>query len=111
MTNAKTRPLLYGALREAIDSQIILTLDKHVIDELRAIVYINNKPQSPKRGSDDATMSMALCYYLLNKKPLKVTHSIRRAVMEEYLKNQRAKGAKRALPWNVTGGNSKGGWR
>jgi len=111
MTTAKTRPLLYGALREAVESNMILSLDQNVIEELKAIVYLNGKPQSPKNGFDDATMSMALCYYLLSRKPLKVTHSIRKAVMEEYIKKQRAKSARRALPWNVTGGNNKGGWR
>jgi len=110
-TTVKTRPLLYGALREAIEDEIILGLDKLAIEELAAIVYRNGKPQSPKMGSDDITMSLALCYYLLARKPLQVTHSIRKAVMEDYLQKQRAKNAKRALPWNVKGGNTQGGYR
>ena len=110
-TTVKTRPLLYGALREAIEQDIIVSMDKLAIAELAAIIYRNGKPQSPKTGSDDITMSLALCYYLLSKKPLQVTHSIRKAVMEEYLQKQRAKNARRAVPWNVRGGNARGGYR
>ena len=109
-TNHKTRPLLFGALREAVEEGTIMHLDAKVIEELRAIVYLHDKPQAPKGGFDDATISLALCYYLLNKRPIEVTHSVKRSIMEEYIKKQKAKSAKRAVPWNVTGGNKRGTW-
>ena len=64
----------------------------------------------PQKGFDDATISLALCYYLLSKRPIEVTHSVKRSIMEEYIKKQKAKSAKRAVPWNVTGGNNRGTW-
>ena len=109
-TNHKTRPLLFGAIREAIEEGTIMHLDAKVIEELRAIVYLHDKPQAPKGGFDDATISMALCYYLLNKKSIHVTHSVRKSIMDDYIKKQKAKSAQRIVPWNVTGGNKRGSW-
>lgn len=109
-TTNKTRPLLWSALREVLEDGIIEYCDTHVLDELKAIIYKRGKPQAPKRGSDDVTMSMALCYYVLGGEPLQVTHSVRSALVEEHIRRMRAKNARRGLPWNVTGGNAQGGY-
>ena len=110
MTTNKTRPLLFGAIREAIEEGAITHLDKLVVKELRKIVYKNDRPKAPRGHHDDVTISMALCYYVLAGIPLEVTHSVKRALMEEHISRMRAKAMKRTLPWSVTGGDGVGGY-
>ena len=110
-TTNKTRPLLWSALRQALEDGIVEYCDTHVLDELKAIVYKRGRPQCPKNGSDDVTMSMGLCYYVLSGEPLQVTHSVRASMLQEHIARMRAKRAMRTLPWNVTGGNDVGGYQ
>lgn len=107
-TTVKTRPLLFSALKDVVEDGLILQLDKHVLDEFHTIVYINDKPQAARGSHDDVTMSLALCYYALLKEPLTVTHSLRRAIMQEHIDKMRIAKMQRTIPWNVKGGNDKG---
>ena len=109
-TSVGTRPFLFQAIKNVIDGGIVVKLDRHVLEELKHIVYIKDKPQAAKRKNDDVTVSMALCYYLLEKSPLVVSHSVKRAMMERHIAAMKAKKAKRTLPWNVRGGNDTGGY-
>ena len=108
MTTNKTRPLLFSALREALETGIVQVIDKEVLKELKQLIYKNEKPQAPKGKKDDLTISMALCYYVLTRIPLEVHHSLRQAMMERYLAKAKAKTATRALPWSVRGGDGRG---
>ena len=94
-----------------LEDGIVEYCDTHVLDELKAIVYKKGRPQCPKNGSDDVTMSMALCYYVLSGEPLQVTHSVRASMLQEHIARMKAKRAMRRLPWNVTGGNDAGGYQ
>ena len=107
-TTVRTRPLMFGALREVIENDIITHLCKHTLDELKRISYRNDKPQAPKNGHDDLTISLCLCYYALKDIPLSVTHSVRKSMIDRHIEALRAKRARRAIPWSVTGGNSQG---
>lgn len=109
-TTVSTRPIMFNALKDMIETKTISHLDKHVLEELGNIVYIKNKPQAAKGKHDDVTISMALCYYLLESMPLAVSHSVKRAMMEKHIDSMRAKNMKRAIPWNVRGGNKVGGY-
>jgi len=109
-TTVGTRPSLFQAIKEVVDNGIITQLDQHVLDELKTIVYIRDKPQAAKRKNDDVTISMALCYYLLERMPLMVSHSVKRAMMEKHIASMKAKKSNRTLPWNVRGGNKTGGY-
>jgi hypothetical protein len=101
---------MFQAIKDVVDSGVIKSLDMHVLDELKTIVYIKDKPQAAKRKNDDVTISMALCYYLLEKMPLVVSHSVKRAMMERHIAAMKAKKSSRTLPWNVRGGNKTGGY-
>jgi hypothetical protein len=107
-TSPRTRPLMFDSLREAVEDGIITHLDRHTLDELKTIAYINDKPQAPKNGHDDITISMCLCYYVLKDMPLHVNHSVRKSMMDKYIAKARARDARRAIPWNATGGNKRG---
>jgi hypothetical protein len=109
-TTVGTRPLMFQAIKAVVDGGVIHSLDKHVLDELTTIVYIKDKPQAAKKKNDDVTISMALCYYLLEKMPLLVSRSVKTAMMEKHIASMRAKKSKRAIPWNVRGGNKTGGY-
>jgi hypothetical protein len=109
-TTVGTRPLMFQAIKAVVDGGVIHSLDRHVLDELTTIVYIKDKPQAAKRKNDDVTISMALCYYLLEKMPLLVSRSVKTAMMEKHIAAMRAKKSKRAIPWNVRGGNKTGGY-
>ena len=109
-TTNKTRPLLWSALREALEDGVVEYLDTHVLDELKAIIYKRGKPQAPRRGSDDVTMSMGLCYYVLSGEPLAVTRGVRSSMLDEHIARMKSKRAKRTLPWSVTGGDTVGGY-
>jgi hypothetical protein len=109
-TTVGTRPLMFQAIKAVVDGGVIHSLDRHVLDELTTIVYIKDKPQAAKRKNDDVTISMALCYYLLEKMPLLVSRSVKTAMMEKHIASMRAKKSKRAIPWNVRGGNKTGGY-
>ena len=109
-TSVGTRPLMFQAIKDVVDSGVITALDQHVLEELKTIVYIKDKPQAAKRKNDDVTISMALCYYLLEKMPLVVSHSVKRAMMERHIAAMRAKKSTRTLPWNVRGGNKTGSY-
>ena len=109
-TSVGTRPLMFQAIKAVVDGGMIMKLDMHVLDELKTIVYIKDKPQAAKRKNDDVTISMALCYYLLESMPLSVSRSVKRAMMERHIAAMKANKSKRTLPWNVRGGNKTGGY-
>lgn len=109
-TTVSTRPIMFNALKDMIETDMISHLDKHVLEELKNIVYIKNKPQAAKGKHDDVTISMALCYYLLESMPLAVSHSVKRAMMEKHIADMRGRKMKRTIPWNVRGGNNTGGY-
>ena len=100
----------WSALREALEDGVVEYLDTHVLDELKAIIYKRGKPQAPRRGSDDVTMSMGLCYYVLSGEPLAVTRGVRSSMLLEHIARMKSKRAKRTLPWSVTGGDTVGGY-
>ena len=110
-TTVRTRPLIFNALKAVVDSDMLHSLDKEVVEEFKSIVYLKDKPQAPKKKHDDVTISMALCYYYLEKIPLTVSHSVKRAMMDKHIDSMRAKRCHRIVPWDVTGGDGKGGWR
>ena len=108
LTSKRTRPLLFEILREIIEDGMITRLNEKVIDELRSIYYVNDKPQHPRGGNDDKVIAMALAYYAIKDEPIDVVMNVKETFFEQHKKKQRAKRAKRALPWNIKAGNNKG---
>lgn len=109
--SVRTRPLVFQAIKAVMDGGVVLAMDKLVKEELKNIVYIRDKPQAKKGKHDDVMISLGLCYYLLEDTSLNVHHSVRSAIMDKHIQQLRAKKANRACPWNIRGGNSKGGWK
>ena len=108
LTSKRTRPLLFEILRELIEDGMITRLNEKVIEELRSIYYVNDKPQHPRGSHDDKVIALALAYYAIKDTPIEVVMNWKETFFEQHKKKMRGKRAKRALPWNVKSGNNKG---
>ena len=76
------------------------------------IQYDKGKPVHPKNGHDDIVISMALAYYVIKDLPFYGGDtSIGNMYLEEWKKVKKSKMSNRSLPWNVRGGNGKGGYK
>lgn len=108
LTSKRTRPLLFEIIRETINDGRIIRLNEKIIEQMRSIYYINDKPSHPRSGHDDIVVSMALAYYAIKDIPIDVVFNLKETFMEQVKRKNRAKKAKRALPWDVRSGNGKG---
>jgi hypothetical protein len=108
LTSKRTRPLLFEIIRETINDGRIIRLNEKIIEQMRSIYYINDKPSHPRSGHDDIVVSMALAYYAIKDIPIDVVFNLKETFMEQVKRKSRAKKAKRALPWDVRSGNGKG---
>jgi len=103
-TNAKTRPLLFGILREAIETNLIEELDKELYEQLYSLVIRNGRPDHPKGGNDDMAVSLALCYYVLKDIPLIGYVNSKVTRFEDFKKKVRVNRIDRRLPFTPAGG-------
>ena len=110
-TNNKTRPVLFENLKDYIEDELLFNLNIDVIKQLESIQYDKGKPVHPKSGNDDIVVSMALAYYVIKDMPIEYETGIGNMYLEEWKRIKKTNSAKRALPWNVRGGNGKGGYK
>jgi len=110
LTTKKTRPLLFEGLREVLEDGLIVGLPKSVVEELRSIIYVDKKPQHPRSGHDDKVMALALCCYAVKDYPINVVHNHKEHFFAQLKRQRRGREAQRKTPWNVRGGNKKGGY-
>jgi hypothetical protein len=101
---------LFENLREVIEDGLVMNLPQSVIDELRSIIYVDKKPQHPRSGHDDKVMALALCMYAVKDYPINVVHDHREHFFSQLKRQRRAREATRKTPWDVKGGNKKGGY-
>ena len=110
-TNNKTRPVLFENLKDYIEDELLFNLNIEVIKQLESIQYDKGKPVHPKNGHDDIVVSMALAYYVVKDMPIEFDTGIGNMYLEDWKRKKRSRASKRTLPWNVRGGNGKGGYK
>ena len=111
-TNNHTRPVLFENLKDYIEDELLFSLNIEVIKQLEMIQYDKGKPVHPKNGHDDIVISMALAYYVIKDLPFYGGDtSIGNMYLEEWKKVKKSKMSNRSLPWNIRGGNGKGGYK
>jgi hypothetical protein len=102
-TNVRTRPLLFEALREILEGGLLIQADRDFLKQLRQCTIRKGRPDHPKGSHDDILVSAALAYVIALRNSPKVERSPKGALIDEWKRKQRAKKARRPLPWQPAG--------
>lgn len=103
-TNVKTRPLLFESLREVVEGGLLIQADRDLLKQMRQCTIRKGRPDHPKGSHDDLLISAALAYVVALRQTPTVERSPRAALIDEFKRKQRAKRARRPLPWSPAGG-------
>lgn len=83
-TNAATRPMMLGDLKNCIDNHLIHIYDKGTIEEAFSfIIGPTGKPEAEKNSHDDRIMSLAIGWQLYQTENKQATEHIVKRVMAE----------------------------
>ena len=106
-TNVKTRPMLFESVREMIESNLVMALDRDLHNQMMRCVVRKGRPDHPKNAHDDLLISLGLCYVVATKLPMKVERSPHAALIDAHIRKERAKKYRRPLPWTPAGGKRR----